>query len=607
ELHGTYTALTSDTTYNVDITASNFQDLTATALTGDMVFAFTSVDITAPTPPTGLTVDHWGPGVGTTKTCIPTTVSLGDTTTVNAIEDAQGDDGMMYDVAEGERMWIKDFQTTGVVEPLTGAVLAVQYTVSGGYSGNSNIWVWNVSSAVDTGIKPAVGTDIIAEYDLYSNGVATTLAELQSIEVDFFSDAGAKKTVSFDYVWINATYGTGVSTDHNTLNWTLSVDDGAGADDVTEYRIYRADNELGPWDETAYAGSVPAGTNTYADMGKGQADATLWWYVVRANDTSENLETNTNTVEEPGGVVEVAPSLPPQNVYASLTGADGVDVTITWDEATPGGGGSLFGYYVYRDTDPAFGASVCLNTGAAVGLGVGSYVDSGSGAGTTEYYYKAKVTSGPGETFELYNDTLVAKSVLVMGAGMNLMGMDLPIDLIRPDGGFGPEGCKNATLEIQAQNGGVSVLVIRKYTAGGWVKYEPSQEPFTSYFNMYAKEGYFIQLDNDPVNEWRVAGVVFESPQTITIGSGLNLISPPTSLIRPDGGFGPEGCKNATVEIEAQNGGVSVLMIRKYTTGGWVKYEPSQEPFTSYFNMDADKGYFIQVSEDPTNEWTTSW
>ncbi|MCK4717445.1 MAG: hypothetical protein KAT70_02155, partial [Thermoplasmata archaeon] len=157
------------------------------------------------------------------------------------------------------------------------------------------------------------------------------------------------------------------------------------------------------------------------------------------------------------------------------------------------------------------------------------------------------------------------------------------------------------------QNGGVNVLMIRQWTPGGWVKYEPSQEPFTSYFNMYAKEGYFIQLDADPVNEWRVGSVVFESPQTITLGSGLNLVSPPTNLIRPDSGFGPEGCKNASSEIVAQNPAISVLMIRKYTPGGWIKYEPSQEPFTSYFNMDADKGYFIQVSADPPNEWTTSW
>ncbi|MCK4718624.1 MAG: hypothetical protein KAT70_08145, partial [Thermoplasmata archaeon] len=278
---------------------------------------------------------------------------------------------------------------------------------------------------------------------------------------------------------------------------------------------------------------------------------------------------------------------------------DGTNVTLTWTDSITAG---VVGYIFMRDTDPGFSSPTILRDAVPIGPTVQTFTDEGVDD-NVEYYYKIGVR----KVGDAFNDTVLAKSVLVMGAGMNLVGMDLPIDLIRPDIGFGPEGCKNATLEIQTQNGGVNVLAIRKYTTGGWVKYEPSQEPFTSYFNMYAKEGYFIQVSADPTNEWRVAGVVFESPQTITLGSGLNLISPPTNLIRPDGGFGPEGCKNASTEIVAQNPAVSVIMIRKYTTGGWVKYEPSQEPFTSYFNMDADKGYFIQVSADPPNEWETAW
>ncbi|MCK4717132.1 MAG: hypothetical protein KAT70_00575, partial [Thermoplasmata archaeon] len=289
---------------------------------------------------------------------------------------------------------------------------------------------------------------------------------------------------------------------------------------------------------------------------------------------------------------------PPTDVTASMS-TDGTTMTLTWTDSLTAG---VTGYIFLRDTDPAFPAPTILCDVTPILPAVQTYDDTGVDD-NVEYYYQVGVRKAG----DVFNTTVLAKSVITMGAGLNLIGMDLPIDLIRPDGGFGPEGCKNATLEIQTQNAGVNVLVIRQWTPGGWVKYEPSEEPFTSYFNMYAKEGYFIQVSADPLNEWRVGGLVFESPQTITLGSGLNLVSPPTDLVRPDGGFGPEGCKNASSEIVAQNPAISVIMIRKYTTGGWVKYEPSQEPFTSYFNMDADRGYFIQVSADPPNEWETSW
>ncbi|MCK4718467.1 MAG: right-handed parallel beta-helix repeat-containing protein, partial [Thermoplasmata archaeon] len=323
------------------------------------------------------------------------------------------------------------------------------------------------------------------------------------------------------------------------------------------------------------------------------------------NFINENRPVNMSTSRlemffETGAGDGIAPAAP---INLAIT-HDGSAVRISWEEGA-NGNMDLVHYRIYRSTSPHAPWPWTVPAGWGDILATSTMDLTNSWDDTTEYYYIVRA-------FDVYdgdsaNSTMGAKSVITMGAGLNLVGMDLPIDLIRPDGGFGPEGCKNATLEIQTQNPAVNVLVIRRWTPGGWEKYEPSQEPFTSYFNMYAKEGYFIQLDADPTDEWRVGGLVFESPQTIAMGAGLNLISPPTDLERPDSGFGPEGCKNATTEIEAQNPTVNVLMIRRWTTSGWMKYEPSQEPFTSYFNMEADKGYFIQVSTDPTNEWTTSW
>ncbi|MFO7618482.1 MAG: hypothetical protein R6W91_02320, partial [Thermoplasmata archaeon] len=90
--------------------------------------------------------------------------------------------------------------------------------------------------------------------------------------------------------------------DHNTVSWTKSADDGAGADDVLAYKVYRSAT-IGPWDDTTHVATLDPGTQEYIDFGKGQADNVTWWYVVRAMDISGNEEFNTNAEHEPGEVV----------------------------------------------------------------------------------------------------------------------------------------------------------------------------------------------------------------------------------------------------------------------------------------------------------------
>ncbi|KYK29362.1 MAG: hypothetical protein AYK23_05190 [Candidatus Proteinoplasmatales archaeon SG8-5] len=91
---------------------------------------------------------------------------------------------------------------------------------------------------------------------------------------------------------------SGPYTNDNWLNWTLSSDDGAGDNDVAFYNIYRADNPLGPWDGTSYIDTVPAGTETYTDQGRGEVDGINWWYVVRAEDIVGNEESNVDAEPE---------------------------------------------------------------------------------------------------------------------------------------------------------------------------------------------------------------------------------------------------------------------------------------------------------------------
>jgi len=100
---------------------------------------------------------------------------------------------------------------------------------------------------------------------------------------------------------ILCTYIGGATTDDNLLTWTLSSDDGAGANDVSHYNIYRATGPSGPWTSGAIINTVPAGTNTFTDPGRGEIDGINWWYVVRAEDIWGNEDANTNAVPEEGG------------------------------------------------------------------------------------------------------------------------------------------------------------------------------------------------------------------------------------------------------------------------------------------------------------------
>jgi len=95
------------------------------------------------------------------------------------------------------------------------------------------------------------------------------------------------------------------SNDNNLVNWTLSPDDGAGLNTVNQYNIYRSTSPSGPWNSGALLTSVPAGTDTYTDLGAGETDGITWWYVVRAASAWGDEDPNADAVPEPGGTPPV--------------------------------------------------------------------------------------------------------------------------------------------------------------------------------------------------------------------------------------------------------------------------------------------------------------
>ena len=105
-------------------------------------------------------------------------------------------------------------------------------------------------------------------------------------------------------------------TSHNILTWDASPDD---PDEVSHYKIYRSEEQSGPWDGTTHIDDVAADGSAqyqYLDLNRGTDDEILWWYVVRAVGTNSLEEGNTDAVREPGEIVNTFDITLSENVEA---------------------------------------------------------------------------------------------------------------------------------------------------------------------------------------------------------------------------------------------------------------------------------------------------
>ena len=300
------------TTYSWYATAYDGEFTTQSA-----TWSFTTLDSTAPASPTGLTVEHYGTAGGGGDV-FPDLAGATDTTG-DSLADIQANDAAgaspsavvaadgWYTVDKGTVLFMDGFDTSGMSGTVTDAIFEVQYSVEAGYDGPNPVqWALDGGVLASTGITPTDGqVDFVDTYDLFAQGI-DTLAEIATLDIEFFNDDGAgPDAVSFDYIKIIVSVSGGGGLDDNAVNWTASADDGAGADDVDYYNVYRSDVEAGPWDIAHIIDTVPAidaPTYSYIDLLRGQADATLWWYVVRAVDFAPNEDSNSIAVQEPGFV-----------------------------------------------------------------------------------------------------------------------------------------------------------------------------------------------------------------------------------------------------------------------------------------------------------------
>jgi hypothetical protein len=296
------------------------------------------LDLTAPNPPTGLTVDQYG----MVSAPATHTYTFSGVTAAGGPHDAYFDDLDDQTQAELEtpnsRLELTDAQYANIVtsDDVWGGIatdsglndeygIEYRYLISEAQGTITSIdithegyWTQNAQTVTlyardDAGIWTAIGTTMAFTAGVdgtMTRTISTTPANYVDasgvLRVMFAGSARSNAGVYIDYATITVYYtGTGPGTGDNTLNWTAST-----SPDVDHYNIYRSDAEFGTY---SLIGSAPVGTNTYEDNDHGTADATLWWYRVRAVDTATNEETNTNAVRENN-----PPSNPPYDIV--LTG-----------------------------------------------------------------------------------------------------------------------------------------------------------------------------------------------------------------------------------------------------------------------------------------------
>jgi len=178
-----------------------------------------------------------------------------------------------------------------------------------------------------------------------------------------------------------------------TLTWERSADDGLGANDVTEYRIYRLPSPIGegPGERSAElvatVAATGAGSYSYQDA---VTDGAEYTYRVRAYDgTQESDASNKATATSADNTPPAAPQI---LSVVDTPGDQGGSITLTWElSADDGqGAGDVAGYRIYRKSGGSY------ELVGEVAAGTTTFIDTQVQDGT-DYTYLVKATDGTNE------------------------------------------------------------------------------------------------------------------------------------------------------------------------------------------------------------------
>ncbi len=177
------------------------------------------------------------------------------------------------------------------------------------------------------------------------------------------------------------------------LTWTAS-----SSGDVDKYNIYRA-TESGEEDYTSSLASVSAGTATYTDTTT--TDGVTYYYVVRAQDSIGNIETNTNEAS-----ATASGTGPPAPTNLTATAIVGGSIKLTWTASFPETDVSQ--YNIYRAITS--GGQDPNSPLASVSAGTTTYSDTSTTDGVT-YYYVVRAQDAAGNIETNTNEVYATASV----------------------------------------------------------------------------------------------------------------------------------------------------------------------------------------------------
>ncbi len=159
-----------------------------------------------------VTPENWLPALGLqgprqvlTLTAYPTLIGEKDTSG-EPLSDINSDDGVYYTVADGETLYMEEFDADGMWR-LINATLIVEYWTDAGWSGSNAIRyglegeaLQNVISVTDTGGVGGIttATGILSGVD--------TFADARFLDVDFNNNDGTADAVHFDYMAVQVFY-----------------------------------------------------------------------------------------------------------------------------------------------------------------------------------------------------------------------------------------------------------------------------------------------------------------------------------------------------------------------------------------------------------------
>ena len=216
-----------------------------------------------------------------------------------------------------------------------------------------------------------------------SDKLALFYGESATITADLDGDgAPGTATITADYTAPAPTNltATAIAGGSIRVDWTPSSPE----TNVDQYKIYRSTTSEGQ-DFNSPLASVSAGTGTYTDSAT--ASGVTYYYAVRAQDKSGNMEDNTNEAMATADAI-LPPS--PTNLQAVPISGDGIE--LTWTASSPET--DVFRYNIYRATSSAQDYSSPTYT---VSVGTTSYRDDAATPGVT-YYYVVRAQDTVGNT-----------------------------------------------------------------------------------------------------------------------------------------------------------------------------------------------------------------